>query len=181
MRYKLKTMKAQVNNMKPQDIVLLLKIISLGNENWNQKPISDSLKMSQSEISASVSRSKYSGLLEPKGKKVMKLALIDFLQFGIKYVFPQQPGPIVRGIPTSHSAPPLVTEIQSSEQYVWPSVKGKVRGQSIIPLYSSVTEAIENDDKLYELLALVDALRVGRARERELAINILKSRILDGK
>jgi hypothetical protein len=62
--------------------------------------------------------------------------------------------------------------------FVWPWAKGNVRGHSIIPLYSSVPEAARQDDKLYELLALVDALRIGRAREKNLAINELKKRIL---
>ena len=96
-------------------------------------------------------------------------------------VFPQQPGAVVRGIPTAHSAPPLNKIIQSTEHYVWPSAKGTLRGQSIVPLYPSVVEAVQKDKELHELLALVDAIRVGKARERELAINELQNRILYGK
>lgn len=171
-------MKAQQSSMKPQDVVLLLKIISMNNDAWNQKWTAVELVMSQSEVSESVARSKYAGLLDPTGKKVMRMALMDFLEKGIRYVFPQRPGAVVRGIPTSHSAPPLNQEIQSTEDYVWPYGKGTVRGHSIIPLYSSVPEAALNDEQLYELLALVDALRVGRAREKELALQELKIRIL---
>jgi hypothetical protein len=111
----------------------------------------------------------------------MKLALMDFLQYGIKYVFPQKPGPVVRGIPTSHSASPLKEQIQSSEDYVWPYAKGTIRGHSILPLYASVPEAALKDNDLYELLALVDAIRVGRAREKEIAINELKKRLQIGE
>jgi hypothetical protein len=92
-----------------------------------------------------------------------------------------QPGTIVKGIPTAHSAAPLREVIQSTEPYVWPSGKGTLRGQSIAPLYPSVVDAVQNDPKLHELLALVDALRVGKAREKELAITELKKRILDGE
>jgi hypothetical protein len=174
-------MKTHQPTMSPLDVVVLLKIVSIGNQPWNQKPLAEELRMSQSEISKSIARSKYAGLLDPNGKKVRKLALIDFLQFGIAYVFPQHPGALVRGIPTAHSAPPLSQTIQSAEHYVWPSGKGKLRGQSIIPLYPSVVDAVQNDEKLHELLALVDAIRVGRAREREIAIKELKQRILDGE
>ena len=52
-----------------------------------------------------------------------------------------------------------------------------IRGQGIAPLYESVPLAAAKDQQLYELLALVDALRVGRARERALAIGELESRI----
>lgn len=174
-------MKAQQVTMSPQDIVVLLKIIAYGDEIWFQKPMAEALCMSQSEVSKSLARSKYAGLLDSKGKKVFRAALFDFLQFGIRYTFPQHPGAVVRGIPTSHSASPLNKNIQSSDQYVWPSGKGTVKGQSITPLFPSVTEAVQNDFQLYELLALVDALRVGRARERAIALEELKTRILNGK
>ena len=171
----------QQPSMSPQDVVVLLKIISLGEQSWTQITLADTLFMSQSEISKSFARSKYAGLLDPSGKNVRRLALIEFLQYGIAYVYPQQPGALVRGVPTAHSAPPLSNLIQSNEPYVWPSGKGSLRGQSIIPLYPSVIDAVKTDALLYELLALVDAVRVGRAREKELAITELKKRILDGK
>ena len=163
--------------MSPHDIVILLKIVSYGDKQWFQKPLAEELGISQSEVSKSLNRSKYAGLLDPTGKKVMKLALLEFLQFGIRYIFPQKPGPIVRGVATSHSASPLKEQINSTEVFVWPYAKGNVRGQSILPLYPSVPEAALKDEILYQLLALIDALRVGRAREKELALEELKKLI----
>lgn len=182
MRYVIfNTMKVQQPTMRPQDVVILLKIVTYGNQAWYQKPLSEELNMSQSEISESVARSKFAGLLDNSGKNVRRLALMEFLQYGIKYVFPQQAGALVRGLPTAHSAPPLNSIIQSQENYVWPSGKGKTRGQTINPLYPSVIDAAQKDNNLYELLALVDAIRVGRIREKELAITELKSRIINGQ
>ena len=163
---------------KPQDILLLLKLVSINDQSWKQKTVADAIGISQSEVSESVVRLKFSGLLDPTGKKVMRLALMDVLQFAVKYIFPQKPGAVVRGIPTSHSASPLKEQIQSSEEYVWPYAKGLIKGHSIIPLYSSVPKAALQDNLLYELLILVDAIRVGRAREREIAVKELKQRIL---
>jgi predicted XRE-type DNA-binding protein len=170
-------MRVKQQIMSPHDIVILLKIVSYGSQQWFQKPLAEALGISQSEISKSLNRSKYAGLLAPNGKTVMRMALMEFLQYGLRYVFPVQPGAVVRGVPTSHSAKPLSDEIQSSETYVWPYSKGTVRGHSILPLYPSVPEAALKDEKLYELLALVDALRVGRARERALAVQELKKRL----
>lgn len=169
-------MKSFVYQLKPQDVVLLLKIISINDPAWGQKPVAKALGMSQSEVSQSVARSKYAGLLDPTGKTVMKHALLQLLEHGIAYVFPQQPGPPVRGIPTAHAAAPLNRLIQSSELYVWPYAKGQIRGLSIQPLYPSVPEAAEQDAALHELLALTDTLRVGKAREKKLAIAELKTR-----
>lgn len=167
--------------MKPQDVLLLLRIIRLNDDTWTQLPMAEALGLSQSEVSEAVTRCKYAGLLDIKGKKVMRQALFDFIRYGIKYVFPQRPGSIVRGVPTAHSAPPLSEHIISNEAYVWPYAKGTVRGQSIQPLYSSVPSAALRDPALHELLALVDAVRVGRAREQTLALESLKNRIFHGE
>jgi DNA-binding Lrp family transcriptional regulator len=174
-------MDSNIAQMKPQDILLLLRILRLKKESWTQLPMAEALGMSQSEVSEAVKRCKYAGLLDSTGKTVMRQGLMEFLEYGIRYVFPQKPGPIVRGVPTAHSAPPLKNTIVSQEAYVWPYAKGSVRGQSILPLYASVPFAALRDPKLHELLAMVDALRVGRSRERALAIEELKKRILDGK
>jgi hypothetical protein len=163
--------------MKPQDIVILLKIAALDADTWQQKPLAEALCLSQSEVSQSVARSLYAGLLMNNGKMVVRSALREFLQFGIAYVFPQKPGNMVRGMPTAHSAQPLAGLIDSAEQFVWPYAKGTVRGQAIAPLYHSVPDAAAKDEQFYELLALTDALRVGKARERSLAIEELKKRL----
>ena len=166
------------SGMRPHDIVVLLKIVTKGKQNWFMKDLSYELHISASEISESLHRSSIAGLIGSNKKTLMRLALIEFLEYGIRYVYPQQPGAIVRGIPTAHSGPPLNEIILSKEQYVWPYAKGQTRGQSIEPLYATVVKAVQNDKTLHELLALVDALRVGRAREKEIAINELKHRIL---
>jgi hypothetical protein len=167
--------------MRPLDVAVLLKIITYDDLDWKQQQLSMDMHLSQSEISKSVARSRYAGLLDDAGKKVRRLALMDFLEKGITYVFPQHPGPIVRGVPTSHSAPPLMELIQSQENYVWPSAQGKLRGQSIIPLYPGAPEAALLNSELHALLALTDALRVGQKREQHLAISELKKRILHEK
>jgi len=166
-------------NLKPQDVVVLLKIISLDEKQWLQETLSEALGLSQSEISQSLNRSKYAGLLDYSGKKVNRIAFTEFILYGLPYVFPQQPGAMVRGILTAHSAAPLNETIVTSEKYVWPYARGSERGQAILPLYPTVPEATLKDSNLYELLTLTDALRVGRVREKELAKTELKKRILD--
>jgi len=160
--------------MSPIDIMILLKIVCQENKSWYQHIMANELFISQSEISKSIKRSQYAGLIDAGGRNVMRQALMDFLQYGIRYVFPQQPGPVVRGIPTAHSMSPLNREIQSDESFVWPSAVGQVRGHGITPLYPAVVKAVQQDKQLHELLALVDALRVGKVRERNLAVDYLK-------
>jgi hypothetical protein len=198
----LKVMKKH-SGMRPQDIVIILKIIAdskrqgvwkdlsleqispppfqlnLALEPPNNKSIATSLQISEAEVSESLRRSHYAGLiLDLKLKLINKKALLDFLPYGLKYVFPARPGALVRGIPTAQSAPPLNNLIVSDEHFVWEYAEGTVRGQLIEPLYPTVPAIVLNDANLYELLALVDAIRTGSARTVRLASEGLEKRIL---
>lgn len=163
--------------MRPHDIVILLKIITYGDNDWYIKDTANELFISQSEVSESLNRSVMAGLISSNKKRVMKLALYDFLVYGLKYVYPVKPEGLVRGVKTSHSAPPLSNEMVSDEIYVWPYVKGDSRGYAIEPLHPNVPKACLEDSQLYELLALVDGIRIGNKREYNLAINELKQRL----
>ena len=106
-------------------------------------------------------------------------ALLEFLVHGVKYAFPPKRGALTRGMPTGYAAPPLNKVIVGSSEPppVWPFAEGTVRGEEFEPLYPSVPQAAARDSRLYELLALVDAVRDGRARERNLAAKELEARL----
>ena len=96
--------------------------------------------------------------------------LADFALYGAKYAFVADKEPMTIGVPTSHSAPAFAGVFApGSDDYVWPHPNGTVRGIGVEPLHPSVPFAAMQDAKLYEMLALFDALRVGRARERGMA------------
>ena len=165
--------------IKPQDILVLLKMVVVKDRPWKQSELADELAISRAEISNSLDRCAEVGLLDQDKRTPQTGALLEFIAHGLKYVFPAKPGPLCRGIPTSHSHSPLAKKIVSDagDAFVWPWPDGKVRGQEIEPLYPSVPRAIMNAPKLHELLALVDAIRVGRVREQKIAIDELKSRL----
>jgi predicted transcriptional regulator len=164
--------------MRSQDIVVLLKIAALSEREWFAKELAFTLDISQSEVSESLNRSKIAGLLSADKKKLMKNNLLDFLEHGLRYVYPVEPGAIQRGMPTAHNAPPLNNIISAEESYVWPWAEGETRGQAIEPLHPGVPGACIKDPALYELLALTDSLRLGRNREKQQAIDELRIRIL---
>ena len=167
------------NGIKPQDIAILLKLVTLGDKKWRHMDLVSALGLSQGEISFSLNRCRTVGFLDSAKKKVMKAALLEFLIHGLKYVFPARPGPISRGLPTAHSAAPLSGKIvaQAEDMYVWPYENGRARGQSIEPLYEKAPQAAEKDKALYELLTLVDAIRAGRVREQAMAVRELETRL----
>ena len=164
--------------MKPLDVVVLLKKITEQGRVLNVRGLATSLCVSPSSISESLERCRIAQLVDTTKKQVNVLALREFLIHGIRYVFPVQLGKVVRGTVTFVSASPLKENISSSrEQYVWPYSKGNARGQSVEPLYDVVPKVVEDDDELYQLLVLVDALRIGKVREREIAIIELEKRL----
>ncbi|MBC7759498.1 MAG: hypothetical protein H7069_11620 [Phormidesmis sp. FL-bin-119] len=159
--------------MRPQDIAILLKLIAIKEGQVGLIYLANSLSISTSEISESLNRSHYAGLLDDR-RKVKRQNFMDFLQYGISHVFPQHPGTLVRGIATAHSHPYIKEQLLSNENYVWADINGDMIGLAIEPLYKKQVEAVKQDEVFYKLLALVDVLRVGRNREKAIAINHLK-------
>ena len=106
-------------------------------------------------------------------------SLEEFLLHGVRYAYAPRSGALTRGLPTGHAAPPLNKIIVQPDEPppVWPYAHGTVRGYSFAPLYPTVPEAALRDPVLYELLALVDAIREGRARERDIAAKELNARL----
>ena len=94
---------------------------------------------------------------------------MEFLKYGLRHAFPPQFGSQAIGVPTAHSALPLSLRLASSEPIVWPHVDGTLLGMSIIPLCSSAPELAAKNPPLYELLTLVDSLRIGQSLERSFA------------
>lgn len=187
--------------MKSQDIVVLLKLISLqdqelakgadqlrsesvGGDPYSVRNLEALLGISKTEIAQSIKRSIASGIARKDSRsnepRPHRRNLFDFITHGLKFVFPAQVGPMQRGIPTAFAAPMLQQLLVSGGAYiyVWPYAAGREMGQAIDPLFKSVPEAALKDDRLYEYLALVDAIRLGNQREAGLATDRLKSSIL---
>ena len=108
--------------------------------------------------------------------RVNRQALLGFLLSGVKYVFPARPAEMVRGMPTAFAAHVMAGKLMSAGEIitVWPDATASNKGQAITPLFKSVTHAARQDSKLYDLLALVDAIRIGNARETQVAGEMLQ-------
>ena len=155
---------------KPQDVVVALKL-ALEDSFSSYAELGQALGLSASEVHAAVRRLADARLVDPDTKQVKREALRNFLVHGVPYAFPATPKEVTRGMPTAWAAPAMAEKISSSDQIppVWPDPQGQVQGAAVQPLYASVPGAARRDPELYRILALVDALRIGRARERALA------------
>ncbi|MBU1358724.1 MAG: hypothetical protein KKC85_17445 [Gammaproteobacteria bacterium] len=181
--------------MQSQDVVILLKLASLEaqlragqlNGSSNSDPfalrsLEDALGISKTEIGASLQRSVAAKLAikSENRPKVNRRNLAEFVNHGLKYAFPAKPGAPQRGVATGFAAPMLRGQLVSSgaDIHVWPFAEGNQRGPSVEPLFKSVPEAALKDERLYELLALVDAIRLGNQREAQLAASRFEDRIV---
>ncbi|PCI21046.1 hypothetical protein COB64_00805 [Candidatus Wolfebacteria bacterium] len=153
------------------------------NDRYSARGLAAVLGISKTEVNASINRSVDVGMAIydriTNHPKANKKAILEFIISGLKYVFPAKPAEMTRGIPTSFSAPVLKDELKSAGEYkyVWPDVNGHEKGQSVKPLFKSVPLAVKQDQRLYEYLALIDAIRLGNPREENLAIHILEEKL----
>jgi hypothetical protein len=169
-------------DLKPQDVAVGLLLALYPDKRLTYAGVAKRLGLSQSGSHDATIRARRAGLIRRSeddfgGRPVLKArtdALLEFLIHGIRYAFVPDRGPITRGMLTAHAAPPLNALIMDSDvRPVWPSPRGTARGESFQPLYPGALIAAEQDPTMYEALALIDALRGGRARERKLAAELL--------
>lgn len=186
--------------LHPQDVVVLLKLVANrdASKRWTYAELGKDLFMSASQVFRSVDRAEMAHLLvapsvptSPNGGEESPGGMLwphnnnlkEFLIHGVKYAFPVERGGPTRGIPTAEATGPLNRHLQQDFPLppVWPYAEGPLRGIAFSPLYKNVPKAALQDHNLYELLALVDAIREGRTREREIAIRELTARIDSSK
>lgn len=169
--------------LKPQDLLVLLKVAAHPPQRWTYAALGEALGMSASETHASVKRAVASSLAVAPARaewSPVRPNLLEFSVHGARYVWPAVPGPVKRGVPTAFGAEPLASQlaVPPGEAPVWPHPTGTAKGPTLSPLYRSAPQAAQADPALHRLLALLDALRIGRARERSLAARLMEAELM---
>ena len=166
--------------LRPQDVALLLLVVAHPDRAWRGKELAQALHLSASEVSEALNRCRFCRLLAagPATLTVQRQGLLEFLFYGLPYVFAARPGAPARGLATAASAPPLLATFGLEPATVWPGSVGSTWGVGVEPLYPQAPLAADQDAQLYELLALADALRLGRPREVKLARQLLQQQVL---
>ena len=170
-------------DLKPQDLLVLLKVAAHPPQRWPYAALGEALSMSASEAHASVKRAVASGLAVAPSRvewSPVRPNLLEFMLHGVRYVWPATMGPVKRGVPTAFGAEPLASRltVAQGEAPVWAHPDGKAKGPTLSPLYRTAAQAALADPSLHRLLALLDALRTGRARERNLAAQLLEAELM---
>lgn len=146
---------------------------------YSVRALADATGISKSQVNLAMQRCFEVGLLQ-KGRQAGPLRvnvkeLRNLIVHAVRYMFPIKLGPITRGITTTLAAPLFEGKLLSAGDFVpvWSDAHGKTKGQAVEPLFKSVSFAVKQDPDFYALLALVDSIRIGQARERKLAIEML--------
>lgn len=158
--------------LRPGDIPVALRLVLHPGELYED--LARALRLSLSAAHRAVRRLEAARLLLPGDRNPNRPALLEFLVHGVRYAFPAEAGAEVRGVPTAGALPEFKGEMPSGSNAVWPSLEGSARGPGLAPLYEGAPAAALADPRLHRLLALVDALRIGQARERRIAERLLR-------
>ena len=169
--------------LKPQDLLVLLKVVAHAPQRWTYAALGDALGISASEVHSSVKRAVACGLAVAPARgewSPVRPSLLEFVLHGVRYVWPATAGPVKRGVPTAFGAEPLASQLTASpgEAPVWAHPSGSAKGPTLSPLYRTAPQAALADPALHRLLALLDALRAGRARERTLAAKLMQAELM---
>jgi hypothetical protein len=165
---------AKQDTLKPLDLAVVFTLaLRDGASTATFSQLGTVLGLSSSTVFESVKRLQTAGLVQPGSHEPNRSALLSFVEHGVRHVFPPTLGQEVRGVPTAHAGPALRHMFDAERALVWPDVDGPMRGTAMTPLYPNATGLPKRAPEVYEALTLVDALRVGQARERKAAVNAL--------
>jgi DNA-binding MarR family transcriptional regulator len=165
--------------LRPLDIPVALYLALYPERPYAE--LANDLQVSASTAHDAVKRLTYAGLARQSAsaqRRVNVSALLEFLEHGIRYAFPAQRERPRRGVPTAHAAPILKEALDAdTDPVVWPSARSRIVGSAIEPLLKGAVELPLRSPEIYDLLTLVDAIRIGTARDREVASELLRKRL----
>ena len=160
------------------DVLVALKMAAHPGAAKSVRALGEELGISKSSVANSQRRLVALGLFRAgeNGLRPNKIAFRDFLENGLRWVAPASVGDFELGLPTAHSADVLSKNLMGDEDHVViPLPHGPVRGRAVSPLHPLAPQAAARDAHLHRLLAVVDAFRIGRARDKQAASKELRA------
>jgi len=161
--------------LKPGDVAVALQL-TLDPERAF-RPLARAVGISTGEAHHAVCRLRASRLADNLPLVIARPQLLDFLLYGVPYAYPAEPAGETWGVPTAHSSRPLAFEFPARPPLVWPVIGETLWGRSVTPLYPAAPALVPHNPRLRQMLALVDAVRIGDAPVRDRAADILRARL----
>lgn len=161
-----------VHALEPVDLLVAMKIAAAAEIRLSPRELAEQLGVPESAVMQSMQRLTALKIVRPEesGWRINRLAFRDLMEHGVRWIAPGEVGDFDLGLPTSHMAEPLASHLRSDpDPLVMPLPHGPVRGRAVTPIHPMAPRAATKDEKLYRLLVIADAFRIGRARDREVA------------
>ena len=165
--------------IKDSDVYVLSGLLA-HDGSWTYRSLAERLRVPHAVVQRALSRTEDAGLYSAPRRRVHLPHFEEFAVHALRFLAPSRLGALTRGVPAAWAAEPMSEAISSSGEEpppVWPYAQGQVRGQAVEPLHRAAPEAIEEWSDLGEVLALLDSLRVGDARVRNVAEDFLSTRL----
>jgi hypothetical protein len=173
-------MTGRTEALKPQDVFVACQLAIWEGDKWTYAELAERLHLSTSGVFEALGRCRQAKLVATtnQGARVVGQRLFDYLVHGVPTTFYPRKIEVVRGIPTSIYSPIYRDRFARNDKelpVVWPYSKGKEMGEGLLPLYPTIPIACSQNAGLYNLMATVDVLRIGKSRERDAAVSYLES------
>ena len=164
--------------MRGVDIIVVLDLVRRRSADWTVRSVAVDLGLPPAAVQRAVSRLASTPVLDARTRRVNRTEVEHLLIDAARFMFPARLGSETRGVPTAWGSRPLADQLAPGDgSPVWPSATGQVRGFALEPLHEAAIGLSETRPELYELLTLVDALRVGDTRIRSVAAGLLRTRL----
>jgi DNA-binding transcriptional ArsR family regulator len=167
-----------VEHLVATDLLLALKLAAMGEVSASVRLLGEELGLSKSSVALSLRKLRKLDLLKENERgapRINRIALRDCLEHAARWLVPATIGDYELGFFTAHSAEALAKKLSGDDDpLVLPVPHGPDRGRAVHPIHPKAPAAAARDPKLLRLLTLVDAFRVGRARDREVAAQELR-------
>jgi hypothetical protein len=166
--------------VEDRDVLSLLGLLRHGSKpKWTVRSLARELRIPHSSLQRSLARLGETPAYDAMRGRINSSATMELFEHALPFVAPASLGAPTRGVPTAWAVLPLSDAIGAVSDLppVWPSSTGEVRGRAVKPLHPAAISLATSDPWMYEMLALVDGVRVGDARVRGVAKELLRERL----
>jgi hypothetical protein len=163
--------------LSPTDIYVLTGVISSEQESWTLRGLAATLHVDHTLVHRALKRAENAGLYRASTKQVNLASFEELTIHAARFIAPARLGELTRGVPAAWAAQPVSAAIHQADSEpppVWPDALGTVRGQALEPLHPAAIQASQDVPELARLMSIIDSLRAGDARVREVAATILR-------
>jgi hypothetical protein len=166
--------------MQSADLLPLLALLRHDRDaSWTVRSLASELHLPPAAVQRSLARLGETPVYDPTRRRVSRSAAMDLLEHALPFLAPARLGGPTRGVRTAWGAPGLSGRLAPTDDQapVWPAPEGDARGPAVEPLHSAAVALATVDPWMYDMLAILDGIRLGDARVRGIARELLHERL----